>query len=229
LQLFVAKYFAILLIKQINQNVMKKILQFNGLNTTLKYFSALVLAPVLFGTQLHAQDTYKLNGSKDNVVKVSGKSNVHDWTMIAQNPVSDADFGPLVGSDNVPKSLTSLNFSVNAKGLKSEHSSMDTRTYKVIKADAYPKITFKSSSAVITPVSKGKFSVKVTGSLSIAGVSKTVTLQANGVVNADQGITCNGTQKLKLTDYNIQPPSFMLGAMKVGDELSIAYNLNFKN
>jgi polyisoprenoid-binding protein YceI len=208
---------------------MKKMLQFKQLNTTLKYFSALIFAPLLFSTQLHAQDTYKLNGSKENMVKVSGKSNVHDWAMTAENPVSEANFGSLTGADNVPKNLTSLSFSVNAKSLKSEHSSMDTRTYKVIKADAYPKITFKSSSAVITPASKGKFTVKVTGSLSIAGVAKTVTLQANGVVNADQSITCNGIQKLKLTDYSIQPPSFMLGAMKVGDELSIAYNLNFKN
>ncbi|RZL20172.1 MAG: YceI family protein [Pedobacter sp.] len=208
---------------------MKKMLQFIPLNSTLKYLSSLLFVPLLFSNQLYAQGTYKLNGSKENVVKVSGKSNVHDWAMTAQNPTCEAEFGALNAVENIPKSLTSLSFSVNAKSLKSEHSSMDTRTYKVIKADEFPKITFKQTNAVITAVSKGKFSVKTTGSLTIAGVSKTITLQVNGTVNADQSITCTGTQKLKLTDYSIQPPSFMLGAMKVGDELSIAFNLNFKN
>jgi len=207
---------------------MKKMLRFTPFNSSLKYLSLLIFVALASGQQLQAQSSYKLSGSKENLVKVSGKSNVHDWTMNAENPVAEADFGPL-NADNVPKSLTALSFSVNAKSLKSEHSSMDTRTYKVIKADAFPKISFKLSSAVISPVSKGKFTVKAVGTLTIAGVAKTINMQVNGSVNADHSITCTGIQKLKLTDYSIQPPSFMLGAMKVGDELSIAFNLNFKN
>ena len=207
---------------------MKKMLHFTLFNPSLKYLAILVFVALVSGQQLQAQSNYKLSGSKENLIKVSGKSNVHDWTMNAENPAAEADFGSL-NADNVPKSLTALSFSVNAKSLKSEHSSMDTRTYKVIKADDFPKISFKLSSAVISPVSKGKFTVKAAGTLTIAGVTKTISMQVNGTVNADQSITCTGVQKLKLTDYNIQPPSFMLGAMKVGDELSIAFNLNFKN
>jgi len=208
---------------------MIKSIQFTPSRFALRSLPVLLFVLAAFGHQVTAQSVYKLNPSKENVVKVSGTSNVHDWAMTAENPTSEAEFGPLTGNENVPKSLNSLSFSVNAKSLKSEHSSMDTRTYKVIKADDFPKISFKLGSAVISPVSKGKFSVKATGTLSIAGVSKTITMQVNGVVNADQSITCSGTQKLKLTDYSIQPPSFMLGAMKVGDELSISYNLNFKH
>jgi len=189
----------------------------------------LIFMGLASGQDLKAQSNYKLNAAKENLIRVSGKSNVHDWEMTANNPTCEADFGSLAGNENVPKTLSSLSFSVNAKSLKSEHSSMDTRTYKVIKADEHPKISFKLSNAVITPISKGKFSVKATGTLSIAGVSKMITMQVNSTVNPDQSITCTGTQRVKLTDYSIQPPSFMLGAMKVGDELSINYNLTFKN
>ncbi|RDC55968.1 YceI family protein [Pedobacter chinensis] len=176
---------------------------------------------------LHAQVIYKLSSAKENIVKVSGKSNVHDWNMIAQNPTCEASFGPLT-SDDVPKSLSALSFTVNAKSLKSEHESMDSRTYKTIKADAFPQITFKLSDAVITPLQKGKFSIKASGTLTIAGVSKTISLLANGEVKPDNVIVCSGQEKIKLTDYNIQPPSFMLGAMKVADDLTISFTLNFK-
>lgn len=208
---------------------MQKPLPIKQLTSTFKYFFLLLITQFFAGNQLFAQGLYKLSGSKENQVKVTGKSNVHDWAMTANNPTCEAEFTDPTGTDNIPKSLNSLSFSVNAKSLKSEHSSMDNRTYKVIKADDYPKITFKINSAVISPVAKGKFSIKTTGILNIAGVAKTISMQVNGSVNADQSITCSGTQKLKLTDYNIQPPSFMLGAMKVGDELTINFHLNFKN
>jgi len=105
---------------------------------------------------------------------------------------------------------------------------MDNRTYKTIKADAYPQITFKLSDATIAPLQKNKFSVKATGTLTIAGVSRVITIQANGEVKPDNSITVTGQEKLKLTDFNIQPPSFMLGAMKVANDLTIGYTLNFK-
>ena len=192
-----------------------------------QYLLPLLIFITIGGVQ--AQSVYKLSGSKENSVKVIGTSNVHDWNMVAQNPSAEASFGALTGEEGVPKSLTSLSFSVEAKSLKSEHESMDNRTYKTIKADAFPKISFKLASAVITPVKKSKFAVKATGTLTIAGTPKTIVMQVNGTVNEDGSITCSGTQQLKLTDFNIQPPSFMLGAMKVANELTIQYNLNFKN
>lgn len=193
----------------------------------LQYIVALMIAFSVYGMQTQAQ--YKLSTARENTVKISGGSNVHNWTMNAQNPVSEASFGALNTEENIPKNLTSLSFSVNTKSLKSEHSSMDGRTYKTLKADDFPKITFKLSNAVVSPVKKNKFSVKANGTLTIAGTSKTIAMVVNGEVKEDGSINCIGQQKLKLTDFGIQPPSFMLGAMKVANDLTIDYNLTFKN
>ncbi|MHA4895556.1 YceI family protein [Pedobacter sp. PWIIR3] len=206
---------------------MKTFSKLTGLTAIKRYLALTLLIPALSITSLSGQALYKLNG-KDNLVKIAGKSNVHDWTMTALNPVAEADFGVLTGADNIPKSLSDLSFTVLAKSLKSEHSSMDTRTYKTIKADDFPKITFKLSNAVISPVSKNKFKIKATGILTIAGVSKSIAMQVSGEVKADQSITCTGSESIKQTEYNIDPPSFMLGAMKVANELLVTYTLNFK-
>ena len=187
-----------------------------------------MLIPAACITNLYAQSSYKLGNAKENLVKVSGKSNVHDWTMNALNPTAEAEFGALNSDSNIPKSLTALSFSVNAKSLKSEHASMDNRTYKVIKADAHPKISFKLASATIASAGKNKFTVKANGALTIAGVTKNVTMQVNGEVKDDDSIVCTGNQPIRLTDYGMEPPSFMLGAMKVANELTINYSLNFK-
>ncbi|MGY4386120.1 polyisoprenoid-binding protein YceI [Pedobacter sp. UYP24] len=206
---------------------MKTFNELTGLTAIKRYLAIILLIPILSITSVSGQAAYKLS-SKDNLIKIAGKSNVHDWIMIALNPIAEADFGPLVGSDNIPKSLNELSFTVLAKSLKSEHSSMDTRTYKTIKANDFPKITFKLSNAVISAVAKNKFAIKATGILTIAGVSKNITMQVNGDVKADQSIICTGSESIKLTEYNIDPPSFMLGAMKVANELVVSYTLNFK-
>lgn len=190
-----------------------------------KHWLCLLLLAGMSVTTMQVQAQYKASGS---TVKVSGTSNVHDWKMNALNPVSEADFGPLTAGENVPKTLTALSFSVNTKSLKSDNSSMDGRTYKALNADQHPKITYKLTSAVITPVSKNKFTVKAVGGLTISGVTKTITMQVNGTVNADQSITCSGTEKIKFSDFSMKAPSFMLGAMKVGDELTISYTMNYK-
>ena len=194
----------------------------------LQFFYCTALITTVSVTGLRAQDLYKLNGSKENSIKVLGTSNVHDWTMEAQNPTAEALFSTRSGDEDIPKNLNSLSFSVNAKSLKSERTSMDNRTYKTINADTYPKITFKLISSTITPAKKNAFVIRATGTLTIAGTSKTIVMQVNGSINGDNSITCSGQQKIKLTDFNIQPPSFMMGAMKVGDDLTIQYGLTFK-
>ncbi|MBW4891014.1 YceI family protein [Mucilaginibacter sp. HMF5004] len=174
---------------------------------------------------LKAQTLYKLSPGPDVSIKVLGTSNVHDWTMASTGIDSKGEFkfdnGILTG-------LQSFNLSIDVKTLKSEHSSMDSRTYKAINANQYPKITYKLNSAVVTLIEKNKYLIKAKGELTIAGATQGVTLDVTAVVNADNSITCTGTEKLKLTDYKITPPSFMLGTMKVYNDLSIKYNLNYK-
>ncbi|MDB5135015.1 MAG: yceI [Mucilaginibacter sp.] len=190
-----------------------------------------LIAAIVFGfipQNLKAQTGYKLSSDKDVTIKVLGSSNVHDWTMISSSTMeSQCNFK--FDAANQLRALPSFSFSLNATSLKSEHESMDNRTYKTIKADKFPKITYKLNSAVITQVQKNKYLIKATGDLTIAGTTQTITMDVTAIVNADNTLSCTGSQKLKLTDYKIDPPSFMLGAMKVANDLTIQFNLIYKN
>ena len=115
---------------------------------------------------------------------------------------------------------------MSVKGLKSESELMDSRTYSTLKADKHQKINFKLVSADVTQQG-GQYLIKATGNLTIAGVTKSVVLMANGVMNNDKLITVTGSKKIKMSEWQIKPPSFMFGAMKVGDEVTIDFNLKF--
>jgi polyisoprenoid-binding protein YceI len=173
-----------------------------------------------------AQATYKLAEGADATIKVLGSSNVHDWTMTATAMESKGTFR-VAGKEL--KGISALSFSVAFKNLKSEHSSMDSRTYKTVNATSFPIVIYKLNTAAVSFVDKNKYLVKTEGWLAISGVSKPISMDVTAVVNSDNTITCTGSQKIKLTDYGIKPPSFMLGAMKVYDDLTIQFTLIYKN
>jgi polyisoprenoid-binding protein YceI len=70
--------------------------------------------------------------------------------------------------------------------------------------------------------------INATGNLTIAGVSRVITLKTSYVVNADESITCKGTETVKMSNHNIKAPSFMMGALKTGDAVTIDFVLKLK-
>jgi polyisoprenoid-binding protein YceI len=172
---------------------------------------------------LKAQGNDKAYIGSDINIKVLGTSNVHDWTMSSMAATSQGDFK--LNDQNQLKSLNTFSLSLDVKSLKSEHSSMDSRTYKAINADQYPKIVYKLSSAIVTTIAGNKYLIKTKGELTIAGVTQTINMDVTAVVGTNNTINCTGEEKIKLTDYKITPPSFMLGTMKVYNDLTIQFNL----
>jgi hypothetical protein len=172
---------------------------------------------------LRAQEVY----NADPDIKVSGTSNLHNWSMEAKEMSCSAKFSFAAGSSQ-PQSLSALDLSIPVHNLKSGESSMDSRAYTAMKAEKFATITFVSQSAVIVPGQKNEFQIKSTGTMTVAGVAQPVVLTAACQVNADGSIVCSGSTPLKMTDYQIKPPSFMLGALKTGNALTIDFSLILK-
>ena len=84
-----------------------------------------------------------------------------------------------------------------------------------MKADKNPTITFTAASL---PVGKGN----LTGKLSIAGVTKDVTLPVNVVKNGNS-YNITGTEDMKLSDFGMERPGFM--GVRTGDALKITVNI----
>jgi polyisoprenoid-binding protein YceI len=153
-------------------------------------------------------------------MKVAGTSNIHDWTMKALNAKCNANFVIKTASPAVLTGVSALDFSMPVKGLKSESD-------PTLKADKYPNITYKMTSATVTPQGGNKYAIQAKGNLTFSGVTREVVLNTTGVMNADKSITVTGKEQIKLSDWQIKAPSFMFGAMKVGNEVTVSFNLKF--
>ncbi len=174
-----------------------------------------------FTENMQGQYPYKIVPSSQ--IKVSGTSNLHDWTMLASSFTCEGNFTVKNGQ---LQDLSALSFALPVKNLKSKEELMNTRTYKALKADDHNKIIFKLTQASVIPQQK---IIKATGNLTIAGVTNQIAMQTAYVLNADESITCKGSKLIKMNDYGIKAPSFMMGALKTGNEVTIDIQLKFKN
>lgn len=157
-------------------------------------------------------------------VQISGTSTLHEWTEKSDKGISEATF---TITNNKLTNVSGLTFTVLAQSLKSEHTAMDNNTYKALKTDKNPNITFVADATTVSPVDAVTYTIKATGKLTIAGNTKVTDVVATGKLNADKSITVTGNKKFKMTEYGIKPPSVMLGTIKTGDDVTITYNLKF--
>ncbi len=189
---------------------------------SFKYFQLATIAFLAIGligfNSVQAQTYKAIAGSS---IKVLGTSNLHDWEMVAQSFTGEAQ---LVLKGTQVQDISSFSFSLPVKNLKAKEDLMNSRAYKAMKADKFPAISFKLGSAEVAASA-----VKATGALTIAGVTKQVALQGKITENADGSVTIAGSRKIKISEFGITPPTFMLGALKVGDEVTVEYSLKLKN
>ena len=179
-----------------------------------------------FVSVLPAQTIYRISASKDIDMKLSGTSTLHKWSMDTKTFSGEAQFG--FAPANRLSSLKSLSFSLAVQDLKSGESGLDKNAYKALKTGEYKDIDYKLTSAAVGPENNGKYLLKTVGNLTIAGVTKAVTMDVYCTVNKDATITCTGSDKLMMTDYQVKPPKFMLGAMKTGDAITLDFTLVYK-
>ncbi len=192
---------------------------------TRGYFSRflaliVVLSMNAFTQKTQGQTSYKVMAGSQ--IKVSGTSNLHDWSTLANSFACDGNF---IVKGGQMQNVSSLNFILPVTNLKSEWSLMDTRTYKALNAEQFKTITFKLTQATVVPQQK---IIKAIGNLTIGGVTNEIAIQTAYVLNADETITCKGTKSIKMSDFKIKAPSFMFGALKTGNEVIIDILLKLK-
>lgn len=183
----------------------------------------LIAAFMLSGT-INAQTKYTV---KSYTLLVNGTSNVHDWSSKATSINVTGDF--LINNGSIEK-INSASVNVVAKSLKSTKNSdlMDDRTYSTIKADQYPYMTFIMTKVASIQKNGAETIVTVSGNLTIAGVAKPTDLVLKCKVLPTGDLQITGSKKIQMSNHGIKPPSFMLGAMKVADEITISWDVLLK-
>ncbi len=155
---------------------------------------------------------------------IDGSSNRSDWTVYATE--MKGTFMMDAGAQG-DATIQNLRFIVPAATIVSRKSTiMDRLMMDALKVDEHPQVAFSMDEASMKKAAKqGTFSSSVTGRLQIGGVTKSITLPVAGERLPDGRVRFTGSYRMKMTDYDLKPPTALFGQLHTGDEVVVNFDV----
>jgi polyisoprenoid-binding protein YceI len=182
-----------------------------------KFFYSLLAFVFLSVTVVSAQNGYQL-GTKQEF-KVTGTSTLHDWDMNSSEANGEANIE--LANRQIQK-INSLKVTFPVKSLKSGNSRMDRTAYSAINADKFPQVSFDLT-GVRNITAQHVFA---TGNLTIAGQTRPVSIRAEYKISGSS-VHFTGNHSIKFTQFDVEPPTALLGTVRTGDEMQIFFDVSF--
>ncbi len=163
-----------------------------------------------------------VNGSK---LVINGTSTLHQWSAtstVLQGGLTAS--GKFVSA--AAPTITAIKLVIPVKDIKSsEGGGMDSTMYDALHKGHHPFIRYTLKSATLKPAgfrqTAGVFAYNTTGVLRVNGVNKTSQLKLIVTDLPGSGLLVRVTTNLKMTDFNVSPPTAMLGIIRSGNTISI--------
>ena len=159
---------------------------------------------------------HNLTLSKDSRLWLEGTSTVRSFKCSA----TKLDMSVVAETDETPaKMVSTASLTVPVAQLDCGNKTMNEHMRKALKAEANPQIKWTMTSYEVQGAN-----VVISGKLTIAGKENAIELRGTG--SLDNGtIRFKGSKQFKMTEYGVKPPSLMLGTMKVGDPVTVSFDL----
>jgi polyisoprenoid-binding protein YceI len=196
-----------------------------GRKSLLALFAAALVVPTGAWTpyteQLALQPTSKL--------WVEGTSSIRSFSCQATEVKATVEAS---GANAVARLMTgdkaveSVNVVVPSEKLDCGNGTMNEHMRKAIKSAENPTIAFHVTSYDMVKEENG-VAGKLTGTLSLGGQTKTITVPATAVMEAG-ALHVTGSYPLVMSDYNLKAPSLMFGRIKVRDQVTVKFDLLLK-
>ena len=160
-------------------------------------------------------------------VSVEGTSTMHAYHCKTDKIMAYVDVDPGYTKDltKIAKPIVSVKVNIVVNTLKCGNGTMDKNLYSTLNAEKNPLITYTLSGYDILNGLSSSFAANTKGSLKIAGTEKLIDMKVNASRLSEGKVTAEGEETLLMTDFGIKPPSFMLGTLKVGNEVKVKFNL----
>jgi polyisoprenoid-binding protein YceI len=192
--------------------------------TTIRTF-ALAAGLLALAVRGGAQITVAPGGS----LRIEGDSSLHQWSSTATVVAMTfqlADGAPATLSEAIKASkIKGMELRISVAGLKSGESGLDKNMRKAMFEDKFPDVVYRLKTYEMGKAgADGVLTAKTEGELTIAGKTKTVSMDVQFSLGQDAAAV-KGSHTLVMSEYGIKPPALMFGAIKVRDPVTIRFDL----
>jgi polyisoprenoid-binding protein YceI len=162
--------------------------------------------------------------TKINKATVTGTSSLHDWESTIQKIECTGNF---TLANNTLSDIKGIVVKIPVTSLESTKGKMmDNKTYEAFDHEKNPTIVFTLNKKNINASAS---TIEAEGTLLMAGVTKAISLTLTYKVLPTGALQIIGSKKLTMTDFRMVPPKAMMGTIKVGDEVTVNFDLTLNS
>jgi polyisoprenoid-binding protein YceI len=177
---------------------------------------------IVFGIVLRAGDAVRFTpaaAKSETSVTIRGTSSLHEWQMQGTTIAGVIETDPETWKIDGPKSALAK-VSIPVASVRSDHDRMDRIMREALKT---PEITYEMASSSLLKMAGDSFVVRTSGKLSIAGMTRDVALDVTVQRSGERRYVLTGQTPIRMTDYGIKPPVAMMGTLKTGNDVTVAF------
>ena len=193
-----------------------------------KYIFSIIIAFVLTTALAFTQSgpTMKLSIGQESKLSLEGNSTMHEYSAKASQLLGSAVVDSFLFTEkNNARSFLQADITIPVKKLSSGNEKLDDKMYDALEADDNPNITYHLTSDSITFINKDTCTIKLTGTLTVAGKQKSIEMTATLLKHQNNSVNIRGSKELLMTDFGVEPPSMMFGLLKTEDKVIIRFDL----
>ncbi len=164
----------------------------------------------------------------DSRLWIEGTSTVRDFTCEAGVVAATLRPGPVAAPlavENLDQALRQAGVQIPGAQLDCSNDTMNDHMWNALKVEDHPNIRFHFEDYRVTGPSGDTATVQLPGELTMAGVTRPLTVSARAIPQADGSLRVTGSSELDMTAWSVKPPSLMFGMMKVGERVQVHFDL----
>jgi len=172
-------------------------------------------------------ESFGFSFDEESQIFIDGTSSLHDWTCDVEE--ISGGFIAVREPESQGYRLESGILSVHPDDIECGKRIMNGKLRKALAADAGSEIVFTleegESLSKALDESQRASETSFSGFLTIAGMTRPVTLTAGSSESYSSRLQFEGSFSLTMSDFGVSPPKALLGRLKTGDEVTIRFIL----
>ena len=195
---------------------MKRNLRQAGIFVAILGTAAIATAAVIPAISIHPESR----------IWVEGTSTVRDYSCEAAEVLGSVDAAATTLSvAELDGAVRGAELSIATSGLECGNGTMNSHMRKALKANQHTAIQFRLATYQATLSGSGETTVKMKGTLEIAGQERPMEIDAIATPADNGGLRVKGTKEFLMSEFGVKPPSLMLGTMKVRDQVKVNFDV----
>jgi hypothetical protein len=166
--------------------------------------------------------------SRNGVVAVKGSSNVNEFSLDASVSSISVNASDYQSGSSGQKQKSRCFISIPVKDFKTSNQLIYRDFLEMMKAKQHPDILIGIDYVFLERVQKEKKGGKTSVEINLAGVSRIYEMNIRYNAKTGSFSSLSGSETMKLTDFNLNPPQRMFGMVKVSNEIIVNFDFVYR-